>query len=219
MRNVRGRKRAVHLPVVTLPVRALPARTTWSPGRLGACVSELPNSPTRRSVMRASAWSVPVLAVAAAAPAFAASNAIAQCGTDDILSLVTWPIFATSPNGNAVRATNTGSVERTYEFTQVASEAPFNFFVRNSYNSTVTLQPSTPGITRSQPRCLTPLTQPPPRSRTVDASSTRQVVRPAVPSLVRSAARSRSRSNRTRSSSSPQTAPILPGAMRRRPSP
>ena len=151
--------------------------------------------------------------------AFAASNAIAQCGTDDILSLVTWPIFATSPNGNAVRATNTGSVERTYEFTQVASEAPFNFFVRNSYNSTVTLQPSTPGITRSQPRCLTPLTQPPPRSRTVDASSTRQVVRPAVPSLVRSAARSRSRSNRTRSSSSPQTATILPGAMRRRPSP
>lgn len=108
-------------------------------------MAELPNSPTRRSVMRASTWSVPVLAVAAAAPAFAASNAIAQCGTDDILSLVTWPIFATSPNGNAVRATNTGSVERTYEFTQVASEAPFNFFVRNSYNSTVTLQPSTPG--------------------------------------------------------------------------
>lgn len=209
MRNVRGRKPAVHLPVVTLQVRALPARTTWSPGRLGACVAELPNSPTRRSVMRASTWSVPVLAVAAAAPAFAASNAIAQCGTDDILSLVTWPIFATSLNGNAVRATNTGSVERTYEFTQVASEAPFNFFVRNSYNSTVTLQPSTPGDH----------TFPAPVPDSADPTAPSPGGPASGPLTGPLSGRSRSRSNRTRSSSSPQTAPILPGAMRRRPSP
>lgn len=182
-------------------------------------MAELPNSPTRRSVMRASTWSVPVLAVAAAAPAFAASNAIAQCGTDDILSLVTWPIFATSPNGNAVRATNTGSVERTYEFTQVASEAPFNFFVRNSYNSTVTLQPSTPGdhtFPAPVPDPADPTAPSLPNGGRIVYSPGGPASGPLTGPL---SGRSRSRSNRTRSSSSPQTATILPGAMRRRPSP
>lgn len=78
------------------------------------------NSPTRRSVMRASAWSVPVIAIAAAAPAGAANAP--PCIPDPVLSSF----------GSTLRATNSGSLTLPYSFTQIAGADPVTMIVATS---------------------------------------------------------------------------------------
>ncbi|PPF43533.1 hypothetical protein C5B85_12585 [Pseudoclavibacter sp. AY1F1] len=91
-------------------------------------MSDISNSHTRRSVMRASAWSVPVLALAAAAPAMAASGP--PCVPDPILSSIV----------STLRATNTGAAPLAYTFTQVAGADPLTMYV-TSGSDTVAFNP------------------------------------------------------------------------------
>lgn len=94
-------------------------------------MSDKNNAPTRRSIIRAGAWSVPVLAGVAAAPAFAASNSPQACGADDVMSSI----------GNAARATNANATPLTYSFTQVADADPETFIVRDSTGDSLFFNP------------------------------------------------------------------------------
>lgn len=99
-------------------------------------MSDVNSTPTRRSLLRASAWSVPVLAVTSAAPAFAASNGTQQCGAGDVMSSV----------GNAARATNVNATPLTYSFTQVADADPETLIVRTSTGDSLFFNPDVANV-------------------------------------------------------------------------
>jgi hypothetical protein len=101
--------------------------------------------PTRRTVVRSAAWTVPVLATVAAAPAFAASPCAAQ--TIDFTSYTTGTAYTTGATFTAgvvtatlnlsgtTNATNNGTI-----FATTPSTKELRFYDANASNTTQTIK-------------------------------------------------------------------------------